>query len=250
MDADLPSSFTTFQQIAGARRSVRAFLSEALPQEVLERCVDIAICAPSSQNLEVWRFIDVRTAAIRAELNRLCLHQPQAEQAPTLIVVAARPDLWRVGCARMLERLAHDAEPPPTDPTYRAWLPRLTRKYRLLIPLLFKDGPMHMLAPLKSFTVWLYALSKPMMRGPFGRAEKELWAVKTAALACENFMLALAAAGFDSCPMEGFDEPRVKRLLSLPRAARIVMVIAAGRRGPGALLPQFRFEREHYFSSI
>ena len=93
-------------------------------------------------------------------------------------------------------------------------------------------------------------MSRPMMRGPFGRAEKELWAVKTAALACENFMLALTAAGFDSCPMEGVDEPRIRRLLSLPRAARIVMVIAAGRRGPDALIPQFRFEREYYFSSI
>ena len=249
MSLEPSSDFVVLRQVASARRSARTFLSEPIPPEVLEQCIDIAIRAPSSQNLEIWRFIDVRTPAMRAELNRFCMSQAQAVQAPTLIVVVARPDLWRVGCARMLERLARDVDSPPTDPIYRAWLPRLVRKYRLLIPLLFNDGPMHVLAPLKSLAMWLWALSRPMMRGPFGRAEKELWAIKTAALACENFMLALTAAGFDSCPMEGVDEPRIRRLLSLPRAARIVMVIAAGRRGPDALIPQFRFEREYYFSS-
>ena len=84
------------------------------------------------------------------------------------------------------------------------------------------------------------------MRGPFGRHEQALWSVKTAALACENFMLALTAHGFDSCPMEGFDEPRVKRLLRLPRKAETVMVIAAGRGAEGGVIPQIRFGREHY----
>lgn len=250
MPFEFPPRFLALREVAGARRSARTFLPEPIPAEVIGACVDVAIRAPSSQNLEIWRFVEVRDGVMRAALNRLCMNQPQALQASTLIVVVARPDLWREGCARMLERLAQDADPPPADPTYRAWLPRLVRKYRVLMPLLFNDGPMHVLAPLKSFAVWLRALFRPMMRGPFGKAEKELWAVKTTALACENFMLALSAAGFDSCPMEGFDEPRVRRLLSLPRAARIVMVIAAGRRGPDALIPQFRFEREYYFSSV
>jgi hypothetical protein len=32
----------------------------------------------------------------------------------------------------------------------------------------------------------------------------------------------------------------------LTREARIVMVIAAGRRAEGGVIPQFRFGREHY----
>ena len=60
--------------------------------------------------------------------------------------------------------------------------------------------------------------------------------------ACENFMLALAAAGYDNCPLEGFDEPKVKRLFALTDEARVVMVIAAGRRGAHALIPQIRHE--------
>jgi nitroreductase len=63
-------------------------------------------------------------------------------------------------------------------------------------------------------------------------------------------MLALSAHGFDSCPMEGFDEPAVKRLLNLPKAAEIVMVIAAGRAAEGGVIPQIRFGREHYIKRV
>ena len=50
--------------------------------------------------------------------------------------------------------------------------------------------------------------------------------------------------------MEGFDEPRVKRLLCLPRAARVVMVIAAGRRAEGGVMPQYRFDLSRYVQRV
>ena len=70
-----------------------------------------------------------------------------------------------------------------------------------------------------------------------------VWASKTVALACQNFMIAMRASGFDTCPMEGFDAVRVTKLLNLPRDARIVMVISAGQRAPnGVYGPQIRFD--------
>lgn len=53
--------------------------------------------------------------------------------------------------------------------------------------------------------------------------------MKSAALAAENFVLAVTAEGFDTCMMEGFDEPRVRRLLGLARHYRVAMVIAIGK---------------------
>jgi nitroreductase len=41
-------------------------------------------------------------------------------------------------------------------------------------------------------------------------------------------MLSIAAEGFHSCPMEGFDEKRVKRALKLPLGAEINMIISVG----------------------
>jgi nitroreductase len=55
---------------------------------------------------------------------------------------------------------------------------------------------------------------------------------KSCALAAQTFMLSVAAEGYHSCPMEGFDEPRVKRLLGLPRRAEINMIIAVGKGTP------------------
>lgn len=126
----------------------------------------------------------------------------------------------------------------------------LIQKYRILIPLIFADGLFHLLAPLKRMVTWGIGLFKPSWRIDVGRAGQELWATKTTALACQNFMLALRAAGFDSCAMEGFDELRVKRLLGLPRAARVVMVIAAGRRAEGGVMPQLRFDASHYVQRV
>jgi nitroreductase len=228
------------------RRSVRAYLPERIPDSVLNACFDLAILAPTSQNLECWQMIDVRDANRLAALRHLCLDQPAATTAPNLIVAVARPDQWRRGRAMMLEHIQKEKADPTLLKALREFLPLFELKYRLQIPFLFEDGPFHILAPVKRFLLWCRARFKPTMRGPFGRHEQALWAVKTAALACENLMLALTAHGFDSCPMEGFDQPRVKRLLDLPRAAEIVMVIAAGRGALGGVIPQIRFSREHY----
>jgi nitroreductase len=248
MNGDLTPEFEAFRAIVEARRSARSFLPEPIPEAVLDACFDVAIRAPSSHNLEIWRFLDVREPRTRAALDHLCLDQPAAREAAHLIVAVARPDLWRLGAARMLARLqADDAD---ADADYQAWLPRLKKKYDVMVPLLFVDGPLHVLAPLKSALLWAMSLFRPMMRGPVGSSEQQAWAIKTTALACENFMLALTAAGYDSCPLEGFDEPKVKRLLALPHAARVVMVIAAGRRGPHAVIPQIRHERAFYVARV
>ncbi len=39
---------------------------------------------------------------------------------------------------------------------------------------------------------------------------------KTCDLAAENFMISMAAEGYDTCPMEGSDTCRIKKLLGLP----------------------------------
>ena len=45
-------------------------------------------------------------------------------------------------------------------------------------------------------------------------------------------MLGMAAIGYDTCPMEGTDTHRIKRLLNLPLAAELNMVIGCGIRKP------------------
>jgi nitroreductase len=42
-------------------------------------------------------------------------------------------------------------------------------------------------------------------------------------------MLSIASADFDSCPMEGYDEKRVRKALGLPCGAEINMIIGIGK---------------------
>ena len=42
-------------------------------------------------------------------------------------------------------------------------------------------------------------------------------------------MMALVAQGYDSCPMEGFDQNRVKKILKLNSKSHIVMVLGVGK---------------------
>lgn len=92
---------------------------------------------------------------------------------------------------------------------------------------------------------------KPVPREPTSNSELKTWAVKTTALACENLMLSLRAAGYDSCPMEGFDGVRVKRILQLPTDAVIVMGISAGKRADnGVYGPQLRFDEDRFIHEV
>jgi nitroreductase len=239
----LNCNFEAFARVVRTRRSVRAYLPEPIPVDVMDACLDLALLAPTSHNLESWQFIDVRDPDKLKALRHYCLDQPPAQQAPNLVVAVVRPDFWRSGRKLMLEAIKGPETP--------AELSRLLRlKYRIQIPLIFVDGPLHCLAPLKRLVTWSIGLFRPSWRVDVGRSGQVLWATKTTALACQNFMLALRAAGYDSCAMEGFDEPRVKRLLELPRAAHVVMVIAAGRRAPGGVMPLYRFERSRYVQRV
>ena len=47
-----------------------------------------------------------------------------------------------------------------------------------------------------------------------------------------TFMLGMKASGYDTCPMEGFDSKRLKKLLNLPAGSEIAMIIGCGKGMP------------------
>ena len=70
---------------------------------------------------------------------------------------------------------------------------------------------------------------------------------KSAGLAAQNFMISMAAIGYDTCPMEGSDTLRVKKILNINSNAEINMVISCGiREERGVYGPRFRVPLEEY----
>ncbi len=55
---------------------------------------------------------------------------------------------------------------------------------------------------------------------------------KSCALAAQNFMLAIGAQGYDTCPMEGFDPILARKALGLPKGAELNMIVAVGKGTP------------------
>ena len=70
---------------------------------------------------------------------------------------------------------------------------------------------------------------KPVLRTPIYKHELFEVVTKSTALACQNLMLALVAEGFDSCPMEGFDEKKIKKILNLNNNCHVVMILGIGK---------------------
>ena len=176
-----------------SRRAVRRFTAEQVPDAIIRDCLELAVLAPNSCNLQPWSFQVVRDPALLARLHPVCMSQ-NAAKAPLIIAVLARPDTWKQACANMVEYW-----PEPEVPG------RIRHFYAKTAPFQYNQGPLGLLGLFKRQLVSLLALRKPLMRKPNSKAQMRLWAVKSTALASENLMLAFQSHGYATCPMEGFD---------------------------------------------
>jgi len=71
------------------RRSVRAFTSEEVSEEEVNKLIEAARWAPSAGNIQPWEFVIVTNAEIKRRLSDAALHQTFIEEAPVVIVVCA-----------------------------------------------------------------------------------------------------------------------------------------------------------------
>ena len=76
-----------------ARRSVRAYRPDPIPEEVLQRVLESTRLAPSGNNLQPWKFILVRDAERRRQLAQAASQQMFIAEAPIAIAaVGLNPD--------------------------------------------------------------------------------------------------------------------------------------------------------------
>ena len=231
-----------FRKVVSSRRSVRVFDEAPIPESIVNDCLDMALLAPSSSNLQPWEFYWVRTPEKKAKLVEACLSQPAAKTAGELIVVVARTHSWPRMREEMLRIFAEQSEEVPAS---------AKDYYAKLIPFLNRQGPLSLFGLVKRVLFFFRGLATPTPREPVSHSDMKTWAVKSTALAAENLMLAFRAHGYDTCPMEGFDGHRVSRLLNLPHDAAIVMVVGAGKRASGGVYgPRIRFKREWFVKEV
>ena len=232
-----------FAELVANRRSCRLYTDEKIPEEVMNKCLDLALLAPNSSNLQPWEFYWVRSEDKRKLLTSYCLDQNTVKTAAEMIVIVARRDTWKRNAQLMLDAFAaQDAKVPESALMY----------YQKIVPLAYNQGFLGWFGLVKRIALNTIAIRKPMVRQPKSIADMRVWAAKSTALAAENLMLAFRAHGYDTCPIEGLDQRRVRKLLKLPYGkAEVCMAISVGKRGENGIYgPRIRFDRELFVKEV
>ena len=200
-----------FEQLAVARRSVRRFSDAAVPDEVVRSALRSAHLAPSSNNLQPWEFHWVRRSSSHREAAvTACLSQPAAATSSDLVFFIGRPDLLKDRAAALQAHFEAEGN----------------------------DG-----------TAGYYRDQVAANIAGMSAEARAAWVDKSVALAAAQFMLAIKASGFDSCPMEGLVPDKVRALFGLPKEATVTMAVSVGEGIPeGIYGPRLRFPLDEHLT--
>lgn len=230
-----------FIKVVESRRSVRVFKKDSIKEEHIKECLELALLAPTSSNLQCWEFYWVRSKDKKEKLKTYCLGQLAARTAQELIVCVARTDTWKQNKNKILKYLQENNSKSKSALSY----------YQKIVPLVYTQGPLGILGFIKKILIFFIGMFKVVPREPTSLSDMRVWAHKTTALACENLMLALRAYGYDSCPMEGMDSKKIGKMLKLTNKSEVCMVIGIGKREKnGIYSKRFRLDSKDFIKIV
>lgn len=85
----------SLSELVRLRRATDSFAPEPIRDRDLEQIVRAGLEAPSSYNLQPWRFIVVRDGSQRRKLRMAAMNQQKVEEAPVVIVACGDTLGWR-----------------------------------------------------------------------------------------------------------------------------------------------------------
>lgn len=233
-----------FFDVINKRRSVRKFSNIDVPESVMRKCLDSCILAPNSSNLQPWEFYWIRDKEKKEKIIQACFSQNAAKTAKELVIAVSRIDTWK----RNRDLIIEDYKKK------NKLLPIINKYYNKLVPLMYyhdRFGISGIIKRIIYLFINILGYFKPIIRGPIYKHQLFETVTKTTALACQNLMMALSAEGFDSCPMEGFDEKRIKKILDLNWQSHVVMIFGIGKaRKDGVYGKRFRINNKLVIKEI
>ncbi len=241
----------SLQEILEYRRSVRYFdESKELDTEKVKRCIELATLAPNSSNMQLWEFYHITDLEILKKISHACLDQNATKTAKQIVVFITRRDFHRKRSKAILEfEKENIARYSPPEKQERRWKDRQIY-YNRLMPFMYSRF-LRLLGFFRKILATSISLFRPMVTS-VSESDMRVVVHKTCGLAAQTFMMAMAEIGYDTCPLEGFDSRRVKKLLKLHCSAEINMVIPCGiRKGTrGIWGERFRVPFEEVYKKI
>lgn len=216
-------SLDEFEKLVLARRAVRRFKPDPIPEDLLRRLLELARWAPSGYNLQPTHITAVTDETLRPALRRACMDQAQIEEAPVTLVFSGDKQVYEHNLEKVL---AADRAIDAIDEEYE-------RRLRHFITLAFDCGPVGLGWLWKTLLPPIARLFMPVPDIP--AVDIRYWLAKQTALQAMVVMLAAQSAGLSSVPMEGFDESRVRAVLKMPSTHLVTLVMPLGYSASGSL---------------
>ena len=172
------------------------------------------------------------------KLAHACLDQRSARTAQQIVVFVTRQSLYKQHAKAILDAAIEDINRNSPEEKKEKHMKLQTAYYAKLIPFIYS----------RCFGLWglvrkvlaqCIGLSRPIMR-QVSEGDVRVCVHKSCALVAQTFMLAMSEAGYDTCPLEGFDSRLVKKALNLPYDTEINMVITCGIRMPDGVRRRYR----------
>src|SRR3989338_3968486 len=194
-------------QVIKERKSVRKFKSLNVPWYIISERLEAAIQAPSSGNVQNWRFIIIRNKETREKIAKICDEQYWMLKAPMLIVVCSEvTKIKRMFGARGEALYA-------VQNCSAAIQNMLLKAHELGLG-----------------TTWIGAFdeTKLKIKRMFGARGEALYAVQNCSAAIQNMLLKAHELGLGTTWIGAFDETKLREILSIEEIARPQAVFAIG----------------------
>lgn len=216
-------------EVLNFRRSVRMFdKQKPLDPEKVKECLQLATLAPNSSNMQLWEFYQITQPELIAEISEACLGQSAAATASEVVVFVTRQDLYKKRAKFVLEFEKDNIRRNSPEERQEKRIKDRELYYGKVMPFLYARF-LGILGFIRIVLAKSIGLFRPMVR-EVSESDMRVVVHKSCALAAQTFMIAMANEEYDTCPLEGFDSKRIKKLLKLPHGAGINMVIPCGIR--------------------
>lgn len=240
----------SLNEILEHRRAIRHFdENKPLDTERVKECLRMATLAPTSSNMQLWECYHVTDQAVKDKLTIALLGQKTARTAQEIVVFVTRQDKYKEHAKANLDFELGNIKRNSPAKTHERRSKVVYQYYGKLMPFVYSrcfGG----IGAFRKLLAQVIGMFRPIIRQV---SEQDMRVVthKSCALAVQTFMLGMAEAGYDTCPLEGFDSKLVKKALSLPYNCEINMIITCGIRVPdGVHGDRFRLPFDEVYHRI
>lgn len=184
------------------RRATPSFDGSPIPDEILSTIIKAGAEAPSGFNLQPWRFIVVKDAEQKKRLRTAAMNQPKVEEASVVIVFCGDLDAPK---NKNLDDVLNES-------LKHGFTEEQNQKVREIINKTFGSPAGNMMGLTPDYAVWV---NRHVM------------------ISFTTMMWTAETLGYDTAPMEGYFEDKVKSVLSIPDHVRVVALLGIGKlKGP------------------